>query len=162
MVTANQTPSGYHLAQLNIATFLTSKDAPEVVDFFNALDEINALAERAEGFVWRLQDETGDATGFNPYGDDTIVNMSVWRDIDSLYAFTYKSAHTKVMARRKEWFHMPVESHFVLWWVPTGHEPSIEEAIDRLDVLRADGPSPLAFTFKQTFDPYGSKDNGST
>lgn len=152
----------FHLAQLNVATFLTSRDAPDVVDFVGALDEINALAERSEGFVWRLQDEAGDAMSFNPYGDGTIVNMSIWRDVESLFAFTYKTAHTKIMARRKEWFHMPAESHFVLWWVPAGHIPEIEEAADRLDALRRDGASPLAFTFKQAFDPLGGVRVSST
>ncbi len=144
--------AAFQLAQLNIAEFLTSRDAPEVTLFIHALDEINALADAADGFVWRLQDEVGDAMSFNPYGDDTIVNMSVWRDRESLFEFTYKSAHTKIMARRKEWFKMPVRNHFVLWWVPTGHIPTIGEAIDRLEILRSEGPSPLAFTFKQPFD----------
>jgi hypothetical protein len=146
----------YQLAQLNVATFLTNRDAPEVADFMNALDEINALADASDGFVWRLQDESGDATSFNPMGDNTIVNMSVWRDVESLFDFTYRSAHTVVLGRRKEWFKMPKESHFVLWWVPVGHTPDIYEAIDRLHLLQDSGPSPLAFTFKSAYDPTGS------
>ena len=147
--------AAFQLAQLNVAEFLTSRDAPEVTAFIHALDEINALADASEGFVWRLQDEVGDAMSFNPYGNDTIVNMSVWQDRESLFDFTYKSAHTSIMARRKEWFKMPVENHFVLWWVPAGHIPSLGEATDRLDILRSEGPTPLAFTFKQFFEPLG-------
>ncbi len=155
MSSASSTAASFHIAQLNIANFLTSRDAPEVKGFMDALDEINALAEQSRGFVWRLQDEAGDATGFNPYGDGTIVNMSVWQDIKSLHDFTYRTAHAKIMARRKEWFHMPDSNHLVLWWVPAGHQPSIEEAVDRLEALQTDGASPLAFTFKQSFEPNG-------
>ncbi len=147
--------AAYQLAQLNVAEFLTSRDAPEVTAFVHALDEINALADRSDGFVWRLQDEVGDAMSFNPLGDNIIVNMSVWRDKDSLFDFTYKSAHAGIMARRKVWFKMPRENHFVLWWVPADHIPSVNEAIDRLAILKSEGPSPLAFTFKQFFEPLG-------
>lgn len=147
--------AAYQLAQLNVAEFLTSQDAPEVTAFIHALDEINALADSSDGFVWRLQDEVGDAMSYNPFGDNFIVNMSVWRDKDSLFDFTYKSAHVGIMARRKEWFKMPRENHFVLWWVPAGHVPSLDEAIDRLAILRSGEPSPLAFTFKQFFEPFG-------
>ncbi len=145
----------HQLAHLNVAEFLTSSDAPEVTAFIHALDEINALADSADGFVWRLQDDLGDAMSFNPYGDNIIVNMSIWRDKESLFDFTYKSAHAGIMARRKEWFKMPRENHFVLWWVPVGHIPSVNEAVDRLAVLRSGGPSPLAFTFKDYFEPLG-------
>lgn len=145
----------YQLAQLNVAEFLTSRDAPEVTDFIHALDEINTLADTSDGFVWRLQDEVGDAMSFTPFGDNMIVNLSVWRDRESLFEFTYKSAHAGIMARRKEWFKMPRENHFVLWWVPAGHVPTIDEAADRLSILQSEGPSPLAFSFKQHFEPLG-------
>lgn len=146
----------YHLAQLNVAEFLISRDAPEVTDFIHALDEINTLADEADGFVWRLQDEeVGDAMGFTPFGDNMIVNMSVWRDRESLFEYTYKTAHATIMARRKEWFKMPSGNHFVLWWVPAEHIPTIDEAADRLSILQSEGPSPLAFTFKQHFEPLG-------
>lgn len=151
---------GCHLAQLNIANFLTSRDDPSVAGFIDNLDRINALAEQSDGFVWRLKgDEEEDALAFNPYGDGTIVNMSVWRDVESLFAYTYKTAHAQIMARRKEWFHMPAENHFVLWWVPEGHTPTLPEAIDRLDTLREEGPSSLAFHFKQAYDPIGGPIN---
>ena len=155
MTSTNNNNTAYQLAQLNVAEFLTSRDVPEVTAFVHALDEINALADSSDGFVWRLQDEVGDAMSFNPLGDNFIVNMSVWRDKDSLFDFTYKSAHAGIMARRKEWFKMPRENHFVLWWVPANHVPSVNEAIDRLAILKSEGPSPLAFTFKQFFEPLG-------
>lgn len=155
MSDANST-YGCQLAQFNVAKFLTSKEDPSVADFVNNLDRINALAEQSEGFIWRLKDDgSDDELAANPYGENTVANMSVWRDVESLFAFTYQSAHAQIMARRKEWFHMPNENHFVLWWVPVGHQPSLEEAIDRMEALRADGPSPLAFHFKQAFDPLG-------
>ncbi|MFJ4790482.1 DUF3291 domain-containing protein [Streptomyces sp. NPDC088794] len=39
----------------------------------------------------------------------------------------------------------------VLWWVPAGHRPTVAEAEERLLRLRADGPTPYAFTFRSPF-----------
>src|SRR5690348_14417765 len=96
--------SRYHLAQINVGRLLAPIDSPEIKDFVDNLDRINELAESSEGFVWRLKGEGNDATSLRPFGDDIIVNMSVWRDVDSLRNFVYKSAHTPIMKRRREWF----------------------------------------------------------
>ncbi len=75
---------GYHLAQLNIANLAAPLDSPPLADFVANLQRINALAEASPGFVWRLADEGGDATALRPFGEDVLVNLSLWRDVESL------------------------------------------------------------------------------
>lgn len=142
----------YQLAQLNIAQLLAPLDSPQLQDFVDNLDRINTLAEQSQGYIWRLQTEEGDATALRPFGDDVIVNLSVWQDIESLYQFVYKTAHTEIMSRRREWFER-MQTYMVLWWIPAGHQPSVEEAKQRLDLLQAQGASAEAFTFKKPFSP---------
>ena len=146
--------SAYELAQLNIGVIKGPIEGPVMADFVANLDRINALAERTPGFVWRLQTEEGNATAIRPFPDENVaVNMSVWRDVESLGKYVYNSAHVEVMRRRREWFHKMNEAFLVLWWVPRGHRPTIEEAIARLEMLRRNGPSAEAFTFRQAFPP---------
>lgn len=143
--------SAYQLAQLNIATLAAPLDSPPLADFVANLERINALAEASPGFVWRLQDEAGDATALRPFGAEVLVNMSVWRDVESLSDYVYKSAHTEMLKRRREWFEPVKQTHMVLWWVLAGHRPGLEEAAERLQRLRSDGPTPSAFSFRQRF-----------
>ncbi len=140
----------WHIAQLNVATAVAPLDSPALADFMAALDDVNALAEASPGFVWRLESDGGNATDIR-VGDDPkfIVNMSVWSSVEALFQFVYRSMHTKVMARRRDWFDKPVEAYQVLWWVPAGHAPTLDEAMARLAHLRAHGPSAHAFTFKE-------------
>ncbi|MEM7563433.1 MAG: DUF3291 domain-containing protein [Pseudomonadota bacterium] len=145
--------SEFHIAQLNIASMKYAADSMEMSGFMERLEDINALADESPGFVWRLQTEAGDATSIDFFGPTILVNMSVWEDIDLLHHYVYRSAHNQVLARRKEWFDPIEKSYAVLWWVPAGHIPTIEEAGERLELLRAEGPGPEAFTFKQRFDP---------
>ena len=155
--------SNYHLAQLNIARLLAPIDSPQLADFVANLDRVNALAESSPGFVWRLKDDAGNATALRPLGEDMIVNMSVWEDVAALHGYVYRSAHIEVMRRRREWFDRMVEAYMVLWWVPKGHIPTVEEAIERLTVLRERGPSADAFTFRKSFaapDLTGQADEG--
>lgn len=137
------------LAQLNVARMKFSLDAPELADFVAALEPLNALADAAEGFAWRLQTEEGDATEVRMLDDDMLlVNMSTWRDFASLRAYVYAGPHAEVMRRRREWFQRMGEAHMVLWWVPDGHRPDVAEAQRKLDALRRDGSGPAAFTFQ--------------
>lgn len=146
----------HELAQLNIAQLAAPIDSPQLVGFVSSLERINALAEASPGFVWRLQDEAGDATAIRHFGDDVIINMSVWRDVASLQDYVYRSAHTEVLRRRQEWFEKIRESYLALWWVPAGHRPSLDEAGSRLESLRRNGPTVEAFSFKKTFTPPGA------
>jgi Domain of unknown function (DUF3291) len=148
---------GFRIAQLNVARLLAPLDTPALADFVDALDPVNALADAAPGFVWRLQTEDGDATAIRAFEDDmVIVNMSVWDSIAALGDFVFRSAHRDVMVRRREWFERTAEAYLVLWWVPEGHVPTVEEGRARLERLRAGGPGPDAFTFRQPFPPPGS------
>lgn len=142
--------SGYELAQLNIATQQYPLEAPEMGDFVANLDRINRLAEQSPGFVWRLQTEDGDATAIRHFGDNVVVNMSTWTDIDSLHDYVYKTAHIDVLKRRREWF-TTMRYYSVLWWVKSGTRPSIEEAAQRLQLLEQHGPHEDAFTFKRSW-----------
>lgn len=147
--------SNYHIAQLNIARLLAPIDSPQLSDFVANLDRINALAEESPGFVWRLQTEDGDATGIDFFGSDQIVNLSVWDSIEKLHHYVYRTAHVEILSRKKEWFQKMGEAHMVLWWVPAGHIPSIEEASHKLNMLRESGPTSEAFTFKKAFPAPG-------
>jgi hypothetical protein len=144
----------YELAQVNVARLRAPLDSPQLADFVGALDRINAVADGSPGFVWRLQDEAGNATALHPMGEEFIFNMSVWQDPQSLQAFVYRSDHVGVMRRRREWFEK-MDVFIVLWWVPRGHRPVPEEGIERLNLLRSRGPSADAFTFGNPFPAPG-------
>lgn len=143
----------YELAQLNIALMSPPLDSPGMADFVASLDRINESAEQSPGFVWRLQTPEGDATTLRHFGEEYLVNLSVWQNVDALYEYVYQSAHTEIMSRRREWFERMGEAYTVLWWIPAGHRPDAEEARRKLEHLRAAGPSQEAFTFKKRFPP---------
>jgi hypothetical protein len=145
--------SVFHLAQVNVAQLLAPLDSPQLSGFVSRLDEINALADRAPGFVWRLTDDLGNnATAVPIYDDDRIiVNMSVWESLEALRAFTYSGPHLEVFKQRGGWFTHMREARTAMWWVPAGHRPTVAEARDRLAHLRVHGPSPFAFPFGAPF-----------
>ena len=148
--------AGFHLAQINIGRIVAPTDSPVLKDFMDNLDRINALAEAQPGFVWRLVGEGNDATDIQAFDDPMmLLNMSVWESLDQLAAFVYRTAHRDIMRRRREWFH-PVETYMALWWVPAGHRPTPAEGIARLELLKAMGPTPEAFSFRQPFPAPGA------
>lgn len=143
----------YQLAQINIAHMKGADiEDPIMKEFVDNLDRVNALAERSEGFVWRLKDDSNNATNLNPYDDvQIIVNISVWESIETLEQFTYKSFHTDFVRRRKEWFHLFGKAYYALWWIPAGQFPTAEAAKERMDHLQKNGASEYAFDFKNKF-----------
>lgn len=142
----------YQIAQVNIARMLEPLDHPVMADFVDNLDRINALAEESEGFVWRLVEDGNNATTLQFFDDRfLIINMSVWNSMESLFNFTYQSAHTEVFNRRKEWFSKLDNIHMACWYVPLGFVPGPEEARIRLGYLNKHGETPYAFTFKSRF-----------
>ncbi|MGX1314440.1 hypothetical protein RKD24_004559 [Streptomyces calvus] len=148
------TETAYELAQVNIARLKARLDSPQLQDFVAALDPVNADADATDGFVWRLEGEGGDATDIAVFDDPwLIVNMSVWRDIEALTAFMYRGRHREMLARRREWFERVEEAMVALWWVPSGHRPAVTEAEARILHLRANGPTPYAFTLRTSFSP---------
>lgn len=149
-------PSRYHLAQLNIGRWRVPSSDPahatSVADFMALLDPINALADRSPGFVWRLQTEDGNSISIRPFHDpDILVNLSVWESLEALRDFVYASRHLDVMRRRREWFERLAEAYVVLWWLPAGTIPTVDDAKRKLELLRLAGPSPAAFTLRQPF-----------
>jgi Domain of unknown function (DUF3291) len=144
-----------HLADFNIAKLLAPIDDPMIDDFRNNLEPLNLLAEQSPGFVWRLQDDHGDATSFDPYGDGlTIVNLAVWETVQDLYHFTYRAPqHLGFLRRRRQFFDPAVEPTLVLWWIPEGTLPTVEDGVERLAHLRANGPSQHAFDFRNRYEP---------
>ncbi|GAB2585984.1 hypothetical protein Aab01nite_52180 [Paractinoplanes abujensis] len=143
--------AAHHLAQLNIARLRAPLDDPALADFVAQLPEINALAERTPGYIWRLQDDSGDATALRPFGPDVIVNLTVWESVEALRTFTYRTDHLASLRRRRDWF-LPMETpHLVLWWHPAGTLPDVAEAAARLEALRHNGPAPEAFTLRVPF-----------
>lgn len=146
--------TGHHLAQLNLGILRFPLDDPRMIDFTDGLGPINALAERSPGYVWRLVDDSGvDTTSLRPFGDNVIVNLTVWTSRDALWDYVYRSGHLEFLRRRSDWFERPREDMIVLWWIPAGHTPTVEEALDRLRMLRENGPTPRAFTLREHYSP---------
>ncbi|HEV8658227.1 MAG TPA: DUF3291 domain-containing protein [Thermoanaerobaculia bacterium] len=144
----------FHIAQVNIGRMKAPLDSPVMAGFVARLDEINALADRSDGFVWRLQTEAGNATYLRPYDDDRILfNMSVWESVEALKDYVYRTAHAELLRDRNQWFEEFEAAYLALWWVPAGHTPSIDEAKKRLAYLEAHGPSQFAFTFRSIHQP---------
>ncbi|MFI7422282.1 DUF3291 domain-containing protein [Nonomuraea sp. NPDC049684] len=143
-----------HLAQLNVAHLRAPIDAPQLAEFVALLEPVNAVADEAPGFVWRMKESESDptATVVHDYGDHLLINFSVWESLQTLWDFTYRSVHLGVLRRRREWFLRVAEPYMVMWWVPEGHIPSLAEGMRRLERLRTEGPSPEAFTYKDSYD----------
>jgi heme-degrading monooxygenase HmoA len=143
----------YQIAQLNIAKMKFPLDDPRMKDFADALDSVNAIADSSEGFVWRLQTDDGNATSVRAYDDESLlVNVSVWESVEDLKAFVAGREHLSIMRRRQEWFEPTGAPYVVLWWIPRGHTPTVEEAAARLDHLRENGASSYAFDFSNRYD----------
>jgi heme-degrading monooxygenase HmoA len=156
----------YLLAQVNIARMREPLDSPLLAGFVAALDPVNALADAAPGFVWRMQTEDGNATAVRAFEWDeagsagVLVNMSVWESAETLAAFVYSDAHREVMRQRRTWFERMAVAYSALWWIPRGHTPSTSEAEDRVIHLRVHGPTAHAFTLREHFPPPGAAASG--
>ena len=134
-------PTGHHLAELNIATSVADLDDPAMAGFMNALDAVNAIAERSPGFVWRLKDESGNATGIKGEGDPRgIHNLSAWERAEDLEFYIWNTVH-----RRHQWFKPQTKPYFAMWWIEAGTVPTLDEALARLEHLRANGLTGEAF-----------------
>ena len=143
----------YHLAQLNIAKAKANLQTNLMYGFTSRIDEINQLAEKQQGFIWRLDTDDSEITGIEEFDNPLIiVNMSVWDSLESLKKFVYKSNHIELLKQKKQWFNKMDESYMVLWWIEKNHIPSLNEAKIKLDYLRQNGVSEYAFNFAKSFD----------
>jgi heme-degrading monooxygenase HmoA len=138
-------PKGWRLAQMNVASARWDMDQPEMTSFVEQIAGINAMADASPGFVWRWTGQTGDPR--------LLVNISVWESVEALKAFTYRSSHATVFRDRARWFDKAEIPNVVLWWVPVGHQPTLQESMSRLKLLHESGPTPDAFTFAHPFNP---------
>lgn len=135
-----------HLAEINIARLLYPQDDPRVAEFMDNLDAINALAERAPGFIWRFKDESGNATDVKLFDDpQVIVNASVWESAEALGDFVFRTAHARFYRKRAEWFDRDFGPALALWWIEPGTTPDIHHALARWRMLKEKGPTKLAF-----------------
>ncbi|MGH7754240.1 MAG: DUF3291 domain-containing protein [Gemmatimonadales bacterium] len=150
-----------HLAQYNIAWIVAPLDDPVMADFTGNIAAVNRLAEEAPGFVWRHQTDDGDSTSIRVRGDDRIIiNFSVWESAEALFQFAFYSGHADYYRRRNDWFTHEDAPFAVLWWVPAGHEPTVEEAEAKLAYLKTHGASAQAFTFRSRFPAPGTVGGG--
>ena len=142
----------FHLAQINIGRLVAPLDDPKIAGFAAQLDPINALADAAPGFVWRLQSASGNATEL-AYNDDpfVIVNMSVWTSVEALHNYVYTSRHIEAFRDRAKWFEKMDKPHYCLWWIPAGHIPGVSEGRERLEHYHQHGPTPYSFWFSKLF-----------
>jgi heme-degrading monooxygenase HmoA len=135
-----------HLAEFNLSVWKIDDTSEAAKGFLDKVGQVNALAERADGFVWRLLDEGRDEKGRTPFGGpDTLVTLSLWESVEALEQFVWKTVHKRVLDRKGEWFEKLERHHMVLWWVPEGHRPTLEEAKERLDHRQAHGDTDYAF-----------------
>ena len=141
--------NGHHLAELNIGRLVAPTDDPRVAEFMAALDRVNGLGKRMPGFVWMMEGSGEPGTGNTETkidGDPQFVaNLTVWDSVEALERFVWGTIHRQFYARRQEWFELLGQQHFVMWWVPAGHRPSLAEGLERLSHLEAHGPSEHAF-----------------
>ena len=144
--------TGWQVAQYNVAQARTSADSPEMAEFYQLIPQVNAVAEASPGFVWRLKEDPSSAAS-NTF---LLVNLSVWESVEALRDFAYRSSHLGAFRDRGKWFHRAEQAGVVMWWVPAGHRPSIEEGAARLDLLRANGASIEAFDFAHAFSAPGA------
>jgi hypothetical protein len=151
--------SPYHLALFNIALLKAPLDAPEIKEFVDFLAPVNAHAEQMPGFVWRLTAPNGEPSSFipSPFEDPLMItNLAVWTSVESLRTFVYDTVHRYFLQSRRKWFERIERRALVLWWIPAGHEPTLEEAVAKLEHLETHGPTPDAFTFQDLFETDGT------
>ena len=142
-------PPGTHLAELNVGRLLAPTDDPRVADFMGALDRLNGLGKRMPGFVWMMEGSGMPGTGNTEAKLDNdpryVSNLTVWDSVAALEHFVWNTVHRAFYARRQARFEVLGRMHFVMWWVPVGHRPSLDAALARLDHLRAKGDTDHAF-----------------
>lgn len=159
-------PAGHHLAELNIGRLLAPTDDPRVADFMNALDRVNGMGKRMPGFVWMMKGSGGPGTGNTAAkldGDPQFVsNLTVWENVETLENFVWNTVHRAFYERRQEWFEVLGKMHFVMWWVPVGHMPTLDEALAKLAQKQENGDSDQAFGWSYLKEAQAWKTHGCT
>ena len=142
-----------HLAQANLAWMRYPLHDRRMTDMRDEIDRINRLGDHAVGFIWRFQTDQGDATDVRVLDDPRVLfNLTIWRSVDDLRRYVYRTEHTAFLRRRRDWFLPPPKPPLAMWWVPAGTRPTVADGMARLQRLWRDGPSFDAFTLSK---PYG-------
>lgn len=158
--------AGHHLAIYNFGLHVDDYDSP-AVEGFRLREAANfEAASLAEGFIGRsgYPDVEGpeswgvqvfprfiDGSGF----DSAPSSLSLWRDMESLMAFSYNGVHANALKHARSWNRRQDWPPLVLWWVEAGSRPDWQDGVARLEQLHDHGAGPAAFTFKEPFTPTG-------
>ncbi|GGV55637.1 DUF3291 domain-containing protein [Streptomyces spectabilis] len=138
------TGSAYELAFFNIGHITAPFESPEFGEFITVGADVFAAAEKAPGFVWRLR--TPGTVGAPVRGYPSVGGfIATWKSYEQFKRFSYGPDHARAFRQRREWIQPHASPTTVLWWVPSGHRPSVTEAERRLAYLTAHGPSRYAF-----------------
>lgn len=158
------------IAFLTFGLLYESPGHAKVQPFIDRVAGVFAGAQAHPGFVahapGRLNRYGADMRdwgerGAAPFMDDAdparsdAATLSIWEDLDSVYAFAYAGVHLEALQKRKEWFRPPQWPTYVAWWIGDDETPTWTDAFSRLETIYKQGPSPLAFNFKQAFDSAG-------
>jgi len=81
----------------------------------------------------------------------------VWANYDSLNLFVNMIDHPNITRLIKEWLTNMQEAYILQWWLPLGHRPTLDEAVDGLHTLRSEVPSNLAFDLRNTYPSIGER-----
>ena len=157
-------PVGHHLAELNVGRLLAPTDDPRVAEFMGALDRVNGLGRRMPGFVWMMEGSGEPGTGNTEakIGGDPqhVSNLTVWESAATLENFVWNTVHRSFSERRAEWFQVLGQMHFVMWWVPVGHRPTLDEALAKLALKQAQGDSDAGFGWSYLKEAQAWKTHG--
>lgn len=147
----------WELAQVNVAATVAALESPRLSGFRRLAGPLDDLARRSPGFVWRPDPAGVDPAELAAFGDlsRVVPNLSVWESLEALRHYVFGTAHADALRRRRRWFLPSAAASTALWWVPAGERPSFAEAHRRLELLRADGPSPDAFPLSHPHGPPG-------
>ncbi len=140
-----------HLAQFNIGRMTYDLDDPRMADFIRGIDMLNRIADQSDGFIWKYETGVGGVVEGAVDGDPRmLVNLTVWENLETLQHFVWNTLHKHFLKRKADWFNALDRANFVMWWIPIGHRPTLDEAQDKLALLRAEGPSEKAFGWDWT------------
>lgn len=155
------------MARVAFMTAAMLKEAwehPASEGFVKRIDAVVQTMENADGFIASDFDESSQWGEFAQpamldrpeFQGKYAYTLSLWADLESVFAFAYHAAHGEALHHRHDWFMKADWPVYVAWWVEDEHMPTFAEAVERFELLRTQGPTPAAFTFHHAFDAQGN------